>query len=202
MMITKKQIMLNEFKKSYILKKANKMAQDYQFIKGFILKQMTHYNYLLFEFLSKNKERIDNFVENIKINKRMDKDNPFLKDLNFIIAIPKLIRTYNNEVEVDFVFLEKNFLKIETDKEKNELQDSLKELAKEFNSVDISDLYKFGNFILNFLTNYELRENICVKLLNLELEDKSNKFEETINHQFVQNQKSINTWNSIQSIRV
>lgn len=202
MMVTKKQDLLNEFKKSYILKKANKMAQDYQFIKGFILKQMTHYNYLLFEFLSKNKEKIDNFIEKIKINKKMDKDNSFLKDLSFIIAIPNLIRKYNNEIEVDFVFLENNFFKIETNKEKSQLQASLKELEKELSTIDISDLYKFGNFILNFLTNYELREKICIKLLNLELEDNSNKFEEAINQQFVQNQKRINTWNSIQSIWV
>jgi|GEM_PF-1020742 len=193
MMVTKKQDLLNEFKKSYILKKANKMAQDYQFIKGFILKQMTHYNYLLFEFLSKNKEKIDNFIEKIKINKKMDKDNSFLKDLSFIIAIPNLIRKYNNEIEVDFVFLENNFFKIETNKEKSQLQASLKELEKELSTIDISDLYKFGNFILNFLTNYELREKICIKLLNLELEDNSNKFEEAINQQFVQNQKRINT---------
>ncbi|WP_249728493.1 hypothetical protein [Spiroplasma attinicola] len=202
MMVTKKQDLLNEFKKSYILKKANKMAQDYQFIKGFILKQMTHYNYLLFKFLSKNKEKIDNFIEKIKINKKMDKDNSFLKDLSFIIAIPNLIRKYNNEIEVDFVFLENNFFKIETNKEKSQLQASLKELEKELSTIDISDLYKFGNFILNFLTNYELREKICIKLLNLELEDNSNKFEEAINQQFVQNQKRINTWNSIQSIWV
>ncbi|MCL6428995.1 hypothetical protein LT335_00556 [Spiroplasma sp. JKS002669] len=201
-MVTKKQDLLNEFKKSYILKKANKMAQDYQFIKGFILKQMTHYNYLLFKFLSKNKEKIDNFIEKIKINKKMDKDNSFLKDLSFIIAIPNLIRKYNNEIEVDFVFLENNFFKIETNKEKSQLQASLKELEKELSTIDISDLYKFGNFILNFLTNYELREKICIKLLNLELEDNSNKFEEAINQQFVQNQKRINTWNSIQSIWV
>jgi len=193
MMVTKKQDLLNEFKKSYILKKANKMAQDYQFIKGFILKQMTHYNYLLFKFLSKNKEKIDNFIEKIKINKKMDKDNSFLKDLSFIIAIPNLIRKYNNEIEVDFVFLENNFFKIETNKEKSQLQASLKELEKELSTIDISDLYKFGNFILNFLTNYELREKICIKLLNLELEDNSNKFEEAINQQFVQNQKRINT---------
>jgi len=47
MMIQKNQVLLNEFKKSYIFNKANEMAQDYEFIKGFTLNKVKTYIQLL-----------------------------------------------------------------------------------------------------------------------------------------------------------
>lgn len=212
MMTTKKQTMLDEFKESYILKKANEIAQDYEFIKGFTINRISEYMHLLSIFLKENKKELDIFFNSIKNKKNINNNILFKQDLNLILNIPKLIRKDNNEFEVDYVFLEKNFLKIEKEKEKKEIRNSLNELEKEFkcfnsnlfkdkSSFNLSDLYKFGQFILNFITNIEVRKEISKDLLNSKLES-NNKFEETFNQQFIQKQKPISTWNSNQGMRI
>ncbi|MDQ7983143.1 MAG: hypothetical protein REH79_02850 [Spiroplasma sp.] len=218
MMTKRNQESLDKFKKSYILKKANKLAEDYQFVKGFTLKRMIEYIHLLSKFLEQNKKKIDIFVKNLQNDKKIDKNSLFLKELSFLISIPKLIRFADdnaNEFDIDYVFLKNNFREIDEQEKRDNLENSLKELENKFTPIyinnietnknddlqfNIVDLYNFGNFILTFLNNFELRQTICINFLSSELEASNNKFKEVINQQVIQNQNNINTWNSVQSI--
>lgn len=214
MVLQRNQVLLEEFKKSYILKKANEMARDYEFIKGFTLNKLKTYIRLLSLFWNQNNNKINNFLMTIKNGERIDRNNLFLKELNFIVAIPELIRIDGNEIEVDYVFLRNTFKKIEDNSKLIELKSSLKELETEFvsinsefspfknNLVNIELLYNFGNFILSFLNNIELRIKICIDLLNFDLEIKNNKFEDIFQEEFIQNRKNINSWSSNNMIQI
>ena len=213
MMIQKNQVLLNEFKKSYIFNKANEMAQDYEFIKGFTLNKVKTYIQLLSIFWKENNDKINAFLKAIKNGKKIDKTNLFLKELTFIIAIPQLIRVDGSEVEVDYVFLKNTFKKNENNSKLIELKSSLKELEKEFISVDndfflknysvnIGLLYNFGSFILNFLNNIELRTKICIDLLDFDLEIKNEKIENIFQEEIIQNRKNINSWSSNNMIQI
>lgn len=192
---------LNNFKEKYINRKAEQLASDYDFIKGFTLDIMKKYLKSFNEFLRMYKNKINNFINDLKKSSWSEKNDCFLNQLAFINAIPRLIRIYDDEFEIDYIFIEANFLCIKSEARINIWKESLDELQQKIESkekqydISLKDLHKFGNFMVSFLSGFKLRKKIIVDLLNAELKSSDGDFEDLINPQFMKNQDNITNWN-------
>lgn len=205
MMINRKQEKLDQIRESYVLKKAKEMAEDIQFIQGFTLKLMSNYTSLLSKFVNANKTNFDKFIEH-------EKDKNLIKILGFIFGIPELLitNTKNKKVEINNELLNKSFFRIIDEEKITKLKNNLKEIDQKFKGVitnsyeiNLSNLYEFGEFILNFLKNTDVRQKVASHLLNLDLDSNNAKLWEELSEWIIYQQIKVNNiiWDSKQNIQ-
>lgn len=162
-------------------------------------------------FWRRTRKKIDSFVGNTKKDLSNVKHKYFLGQLNFIIAIPKLIKFHGYGYDVNYVFLKKHFSKVEDKAIISEFRENLNDLQQEFDTVEdtnnkfvfnIKTLYIFGSFVLDFLTEFEFRKKIIVKILEINADSKNDDFENVISPQFIENKSNNTNWSgeSLQNI--
>lgn len=206
-MINNNQESLKEFREQYIIKKSTELANTPDFIKGFILNQISEYTTLLSLLVTKNNTELQKLIE----NEKNEKNENFFKILGFIFEIPKLINIKGSEVNINSKILDKNFFKIIDDEKIKELKLNLNEIDQKFQSVifnsyesNFSTLYKSGEFILNFLNVLDVRREIAAYLLRRDFNINDPEFEKELRQWLIEKRIKMNNnsvWNSTQRIQ-
>lgn len=179
------------------------MSLDQTFIKIISLEIITLYNELFNVFFKKNKNKIDFLLSEAKKDIINAENNNYFNQFKFIIGIPKIMKSNKNKDDyyVDYDYLNNNFYKAENKEVVSNWNKKLNELEQEFkkekndSSINVKDLYKFATFVLDFLTDFEFRKNIIAKIIEVNVNSKTDEFVDIINPQFIQNRSTNSSWN-------